>query len=87
MRQVRAVAQRNFPSLDDMVADSIERLRQADDEAHASHIAWLAGPDKFMELMHARHDKIRERIDSEYQRVLQDVLGRDGGVRTKAGGD
>lgn len=44
----------------------IEASAKADDEAHASSLAWLSGPEEFVRLIKHKGDLIKERIEKEY---------------------
>jgi hypothetical protein len=49
-----------------VVISAVERVRKADDEAHASALAWQLGPEVFLSHITGKVDKIRKRIEDDY---------------------
>lgn len=46
--------------------DAIERVRAADDDAHASQLSFVLGPEMFVDRFRAQAAKLRERLEAEY---------------------
>jgi len=54
-------------------ADTAEELvSRADDEAHASAVAFLLGPDVFLKHLSGRIDKSRQRAEEDYRAIADD---------------
>jgi len=52
--------------VDDFVRQSIEQVNRADDEAHASSLAWQLGTEVYLAHINQKIDAIRQRIEADY---------------------
>lgn len=56
-------------------AEAINRVRAADDEAHAAQLAFTLGPDVFLSRLQSQAELLRKKLEAEY--VAANDAGKD----------